>query len=288
MIETSQKNIVVLDWVPCICYPIWFKKSEVQVQALTNFGSKVNVITPAYASKLGLKVYPTNVGAQKINGSTLKIFGIVLASFQVEDKLEKPWFFQKTFLLVDFSIKVVLEILFLTFSNADIKFAQKEFIWRFYTIAETLSTIKQVKIIDRKEFAKAALHEHVEVFVVHMISLLTMAIHPAKKAQIVLLVTKEVKIPIEYSDFLDVFLEKKALILPEASKLNQHAIKLQKDQQLPYRLTYSLGLVELKILKTYIETNFANRFIWPLKSLANAFILFVRKLNNSFRLYVNY
>ena len=45
---------------------------------------------------------------------------MVLANFQVEDKLEKTWFFQETFLLANINIKVVLGILFLTFSNVDI------------------------------------------------------------------------------------------------------------------------------------------------------------------------
>ena len=70
--------------------------------------------------------------------------------------------------------------------------------------------------------------EYVKVFVVHVTSLSIMAIHPAKKAQIALLVAKAVKIPIKYSDFSDVFLEEKALILPEATKLNQYVIELQK------------------------------------------------------------
>ena len=71
--------------VLCVYYPIWFKKKE--VQALIDSGSEVNAMSPAYASKLGLKVHHTNVGAQKIDGSTLKTFGMVLASFQMEDKL---------------------------------------------------------------------------------------------------------------------------------------------------------------------------------------------------------
>ena len=45
---------------------------------------------------------------------------MVLASFQVKNMLEKPWFFKETFLLADFSIEIVLEMLFLTFSNANI------------------------------------------------------------------------------------------------------------------------------------------------------------------------
>ena len=117
---------------------------------------------------------------------------------------------------------------FLTLSNANIQFAQKKLTWRFYTTAKALPTTKQIKIIDRKEFAKTALDKHVKVFVVHVTSLLTMAIHPAREAQIALLIAKEVKISTKYSDFSDVFLEKKASILPEATKLNQHAIELQK------------------------------------------------------------
>ena len=74
----------------------------------------------AYKSKLGLKVYHTNVRAQVIDNSTFKISGIVLANFQVDNKIDKAWFFQKTFLLANISTKMVLSILFLTFSNADI------------------------------------------------------------------------------------------------------------------------------------------------------------------------
>ena len=119
MTEASQED-VVLDRVPCICYPIRFKKNELQVQALLDSGSKVNAMTPRYVSKLGLKVRPTDVGAQKIDGSTLETFGMVLASFQVEDKLGRPQFFQETFLLADLSMKVVLGMPFLTLSNANI------------------------------------------------------------------------------------------------------------------------------------------------------------------------
>ena len=80
----------------------------------------VNAMTLGYASKLGLKVRPTDVRAQKIDGSTLKTFEMVLASFQVEDKLGRPWFFQETFLLADLSVEVVLGMSFLTLSNANI------------------------------------------------------------------------------------------------------------------------------------------------------------------------
>ena len=107
------------------------------------------------------------MGLDWIDGSTLESFEMVLASFQVEDKLGRARFSQKTVLLADISVKVVLEMLFLTLSNADIQFAKKELTWRSYTAAEALqTTIKRVELIDKKEFAKAALNENVEAFVV--------------------------------------------------------------------------------------------------------------------------
>ena len=106
-----------------------------------------------------------------------------------------------------------------------------------------------------------ALDEQVEAFVVHITFILTMAIYLATKAKIALLIAKKVKISTEYSDFSDIFLEEKASILSKATKLNQHVIKLQKDQQLSYVPIYNLRPVELETLKTYIKTNFANRFI---------------------------
>lgn len=111
---------------------------------------------------------------------------MVLASLQVEDKLERAWFFYKSFLLLNISVKVILEIFFLIFSNIIIWFNKKEVAWRFYTTAETLTTTKQVKIIDRKAFAKAALNKNFEAFVMHVTSFSlskpTMSIHLAKNA----------------------------------------------------------------------------------------------------------
>ena len=86
---------------------------------------------------------------------------------------------------------------FLTLSNADMQFTEKELIWRLYTVAEALPTTKQVEIIDKKEFTKAALDKNIEAFVVHVTSLILtlMLIHLAREAQIALLVIEDVQIP---------------------------------------------------------------------------------------------
>lgn len=73
-----------------------------------------------YFLKQGPKVYFTNIRIDKIDGSTLKMFQIVLASFQTDDKLEKALFFKETFLLPDFSIEMILKMFFLILSNENI------------------------------------------------------------------------------------------------------------------------------------------------------------------------
>lgn len=92
MIKANKKD-VVLDCIPCIYYPMCFCKEQDKVLALINSENEVNIMTAAYTLKLSLTIYPTNVGAQKVDGSTLKTFGMVLASFQIEDKLGRACFF---------------------------------------------------------------------------------------------------------------------------------------------------------------------------------------------------
>ena len=117
---------------------------------------------------------------------------------------------------------------------------------------------------------------------------LKITIHPARKAQLPLLLTKKVIIPAKYSDFANVFLKQSAKVFPEQTGINEHAFKLEEGKQPSYRPICSLGPVELKILKIYIETTLANNFIKASKSSAGARIIFVRKPDNSLCLFVDY
>ena len=84
------------------------------------------------------------------------------------------------------------------------------------------------------------------------------------------------------SDFDNIFFEKFAIVLFEHIKINSYGINLKKNKQLPYKLIYSLKLVKLKFLKTYIMINFTNNFICFSKSFINILILFNQKLHESF------
>ena len=152
----------------------------------------------------------------------------------------------------------------------------------------------------KKEFAAAVLDPVHESYVVHVGSVysdtspssspLELDVHPSRRPQVSGLIAEEapMKVPIEYWDFADVFSQDLVSELPKHTKINDHAIGLVDDQQPPYGPIYSLGPVELKTLKAYIETNLANRFIRPSKSLADAFILIDRKSDGSLRFCVDY
>ena len=167
---------------------------------------------------------------------------------------------------------------FLTLSKADVRFAERELVWRTYTAAEALPTTRRVKIIDKREFAVAALNADDETFVVHVAALAeptTMPIYPSRQAQVAALISEKTGIPAEYSDFSDVFSSDSAAELPEHTGINDHSINLLDDKQPPYGPIYSLEPVELETLKTYIKTNLASGFIRSFKSPAGVPILFV-------------
>ncbi len=108
-----------LEWVPCIQYPVIFKA---QTETLLDSGSKVNAMSQTFAQQLGLKIRKTNIGAQKIDGTTLETYEIVVSIFSVSDKDGRERFFEESFLLADIKLDMVLGMPFLTTSNADVDF----------------------------------------------------------------------------------------------------------------------------------------------------------------------
>ena len=164
----SEGEYPSLARVPCIRYPITFRKKSVSMSALLDSGSEVNAIHPTLAQKLGLPVRPTNVGAQKIDGTMLDTFGMVVTAFSVTDKANRVRFFEETFLVANVSPEVVLGMPFLTLSGADVDFSGRELRWKTYTVEEALPTTRRVELVGKKEFAAAALDPEHETYVVYV------------------------------------------------------------------------------------------------------------------------
>ena len=177
--KDSEEAILVsakeLEQIIYIQYLITFPGSVTQddsvldsMSALLDLSSKINAIHPVFAERLGLVIQTTNVSTQKIDGTTLETYRMVIAVFSVSDQANKVRFFKEIFLVANVSLDVVLEMLFLTLSGANINFPKRELWWRSYTIGEALPTTKQVELIGKKEFAAIALDPGHETFVVYV------------------------------------------------------------------------------------------------------------------------
>ena len=116
---TGKKKEEELELVPYIWYLITLKD---QTEALLDLRSELNVMSLVFASELSLKIWKTNVGAQKIDGTTLKSYEMVVSIFFLLDKDDRKRFFEENFLLADIKLDIVLGMPFLIMSNADIDF----------------------------------------------------------------------------------------------------------------------------------------------------------------------
>lgn len=52
------------------------------------------------------------------------MFRIILSSFQVDNKFDKTRFFLETFLIANIKVEVILDMFFLTLSNANVLFLE--------------------------------------------------------------------------------------------------------------------------------------------------------------------
>ena len=203
--------------------------------------------------------------------------------------------------MVNVSPEVVLGILFLTLSNANIDFSSLEFWWRIYTTKKALPTTRCVELVGKKEFAAAALDPEYKTYVIYVVSLsftpfiaslssTLLNVHPLWKPQISGLIADKAftKIPNKYANFVDVFFSNLTSKPPKHNKINDYSIKLIDRQQPLYKPIYSLGPVELETSKVYIETNLANGFIRSSKSPTGIPILFNWKSDSFFQLCINY
>ncbi len=218
---------------------------------------------------------------------------MVVSTFSVLDKDGKERFFEESFLLANVKSDVVFGIPILTMSNIDVDFQVCDLQWRSYTTGNIFPTIRQVKLIEIEELITTALDLGYKAIMVYIVALCVNSgdkVHPSKKAHIAHLKADEAptKVASKYTDFVDIFSLKLAMKLPKHTRIHNHTIELVDDSQPPYGLIYSLGLVELEILKVYIKNNVAHGFIRPFKFPARPPIFFDKKPDGNLRLCMDY
>lgn len=137
----------------------------------------------------------------------------------------------------------------------------------------------KLDLIKKRKFAAVAINGNAKIFIVYMMVLLARFIHWNKKAQIKAFITKKtyIKIIVEYLNYANVFLPELAMKFPEHTEINNHFIDYRQKKQSPYCFIYSLGLVELEMLKFYIQTHSKIGFFYFSNLSAVAFIFFDQK-----------
>lgn len=122
-----------------------------------------------FAKNIGFYIWKTDIKVYNINSFRLEIFDMIIAIFQIVDKMEGSCNFIKIFLLVDISISVALIISFFTLNNVEINFGDQELNLKLYITIMVLLTGKQIERIMGKKFAVANLDLKNETFVVYII-----------------------------------------------------------------------------------------------------------------------
>jgi hypothetical protein len=102
----------------------------------------------------------------------------------------------------------------------------------------------------------------------------------------VALASESNEISFEYLKFNDVFFENEVKQLSK-HEFHDHAIKTKENSSMN-DFIYNFSLIELKVLKNYIENNLIKDFIISSVSSSSVLILFIKKKDNELCLYVNY
>ncbi len=218
---------------------------------------------------------------------------MMVSTFSILNKNNRERVFEKSFLLAEFKLDIILKIPFLTISNANIDFQVQNLQQKSYTTRNVLSTTRLIELIEKKKFVITALNPKHEAFVIYITAFkvdLDDKMHPLKRAQIAYLKANKafIEIPSKYTDFVDIFLSKLATKLPKYMEINDHFIKFVKGLATSIWSYLQLGVSRIRNIKGLYQKHLDNGFIWPSKSVARVPISFEKKPDGSLRLSVNY
>lgn len=85
-------------------------------------------MSPNFVRKLYFNIRKTSIKAEKIDSSLIDTFRIVIAKFEIKNKISRLRCFQEIFLVADIKVEVILEIFFLKLNNANMSFSDKTLI----------------------------------------------------------------------------------------------------------------------------------------------------------------
>lgn len=134
--------------------------------------------------------------------------------------------------MADINIEIILEMLFLSLSNVDMKFDIKQITWRRNTIVEIMPTLKQMELIDKVKFVKATLDNDTKIFIVYIGALENIRVDPLKIPLLGILQSNKALIEVldTYANYTDVFSPNLIMEISYYIKINKYAIELIREK----------------------------------------------------------
>jgi hypothetical protein len=241
-----------------------------------------------------------------LDDTSLMIYFNHALSIEIIDINESERTSKETFVEIDmYEMNMILSLFWLSHANFLIRFRKRTIVYEkiIHLIA---SEIRNDSTEERLEIAvvveKNSLSSNLVVAIVKMQDILD--IYESKDVNVYLLNLRSLimfdssfiidvalasesnEISSEYLKFSDVFFENEVRQLSKHES-HDHVIKTKENSSMS-DLIYNLSLIELKILKSYIEDNLIKDFITFSVFFSSALILFIKKKDDELRLYVDY
>lgn len=123
-------------------------------------GSEIFIMILFLVVILKFVINNTMLITYKIDGSIVIKYRIIFSSFHILNNLHRMRYFLRTIFLTVIRIKIFFSRFFFTFNNINIKFKNNKLTEKTYSTKEILLINKQLKMINKKEFAQYAFNKN--------------------------------------------------------------------------------------------------------------------------------
>lgn len=95
---------------------------------------------------------------------------MLVAAFSIINQAKNIRLFQETFLMANVNPDIIFKMFFFTLNSTNIYFLKKKVLMEILHYQESFFTIKQVKLVEKKEFVVVAFNLGYKTFIIFIIS----------------------------------------------------------------------------------------------------------------------
>ena len=257
------------------------KAADRDIQALVDPGSALNLLSARLAKEMSLEVTPLeNLLAQAANGSDLTIYGTTVAYLALTDSRGRQQTQAIPFVVADLPLyEIFLGLPWFDQEAPKVNVATRRVLFRG-SPRKGNAPFERIALEGAQEFERTMRSPYVQVFA-------CLVATEAEEVQTGANGHTVAPLPEKYSDFADLASNEEYKDLAEHGE-NDLKIDLEPGTSPPHSPMYNLSVVELEVLRKYIEDYLRRGWIRRSKSSAGAPILFAKKKDGTLRLCVDY